>query len=44
MFIPVPKEVQDADGFLKRGFWQDVTHANKTCRNVMHETVLRAFE
>ncbi|ORA76724.1 hypothetical protein BST28_20585 [Mycolicibacter kumamotonensis] len=43
MFIPVPKEVQDADGFLKREFWQDVTHANRAYGNVMYETVLRAF-
>lgn len=45
MFIPVPKEVQDADGFLKREFWAaDVTHANDAYGNVMYETVLQAFK
>jgi hypothetical protein len=45
MFIPVPKEVQDADGFLKREFWaSDVTHANEAYGNVMYETVVRAFK
>jgi hypothetical protein len=45
MFIPVPKEVQDADGFLKREYWtSDVTHANPAYGNVMYEAVLRAFE
>ena len=45
MFIPVPKEVQDADGFLKREFWvSDVTHANEAYGNVIYETVVRAFE
>ncbi|WP_156688305.1 sulfotransferase [Mycobacterium sp. Marseille-P9652] len=44
MFIPVPKEVQDADGFLRREFWwDDVTHANQAYGNVMYETVVRAF-
>jgi hypothetical protein len=44
MFIPVPKEVQDTDGFLKREFWlSDVTHANEAYGNVMYETVVRAF-
>lgn len=44
IFIPVPEDVQDADGFLKREFWQDVTHANLAYGNVMYETVLRAFD
>jgi hypothetical protein len=45
MFIPVPKEVQDADGFLKREFWaSDVTHANEAYGNVIYETVVRAFK
>jgi hypothetical protein len=44
MFIPVPTEVQDADGFLKREFWaSDVTHANEAYGNVIYETVVRAF-
>lgn len=44
MFIPVPKEVQDADGFLKREFWaSDVTHANVAYGNVIYETVVGAF-
>jgi hypothetical protein len=44
MFIPVPKEVQDADGYLKREFWfEDVTHANEAYGNVIYETVVRAF-
>ncbi|WP_139825340.1 hypothetical protein [Mycobacterium conspicuum] len=45
MFIPVPEEVQDADGFLKREFWaSDVSHANEAYGNVVYETILRAFE
>ena len=45
MFIPVPKEVQDPDGFLKREFWaSDVSHANEAYGNVIYETVVRAFE
>ena len=45
MFIPVPKEVQDADGFLKREFWaSDVTHANEAYGNVIYETVVQAFK
>ena len=44
MFIPVPKEVQDADGFLKREFWaSDATHANEAYGDVIYETVVRAF-
>jgi hypothetical protein len=45
MFIPVPKEVQDADGFLKREFWaSDVSHTNEAYGNVIYETVVRAFK
>jgi hypothetical protein len=45
MFIPVPKEVQDPDGFLKQEFWaSDVSHANEAYGNVMYKTVVRAFE
>jgi hypothetical protein len=44
MYIPVPKEVQDAEGFLKREFWlADVTHANEAYGDLMYETVVRAF-
>ena len=44
MFIAVPKQVQDADGFLQREFWfPDVTHANEAYGNVIYETVARAF-
>ena len=44
LFIPVPEEVQDADGFLKREFWlSDVTRANDAYGNVIYEAVVRAF-
>jgi hypothetical protein len=45
MFIPVPKEVQDADGFLECEFWaSDVSHANEAYGNVIYETVVQAFK
>ena len=44
MFIPVPTETQDADGFLKPEFWgPDVSHANEAYGDVLHDTLLRAF-
>jgi hypothetical protein len=45
MFIPVPGEVQDSDGFLKREFWaSDVSHANEAYGNLIYETVVQAFK
>jgi hypothetical protein len=44
-FVPVPREAQDEDGFLKREFWtQDVTHANEAYGRLMFAAMLAAFD
>jgi hypothetical protein len=45
VFVPVPSETQDDDGFLRPEMWApDVTHANEVFGRLMFQAMLAAFE